>query len=254
MATTSPDNLRTPNPGDPYNLVADLATLANDVQSALNLRANTYKGTASARTAFLGTATAGTLWQDTDSFKMLWKKDVAAWVPAVWRWVGTTTEMNAFAAPNGFQWYDTTTGRTMFRLGGAWTPRSSVWNATASASVANGWTVHNASAKWVAQGPVKAWSDGYVAPVAGLYRVEFAVQLAGQNNLVAAIKKNNLVNDFTGTVIRASTGGISGETGITIVSTIQLAANDRVTPATYWAGTSTSMDTGPSRFSVEVVL
>ncbi len=33
MATTSPDNLRTPNPGDPYNLVADLATLASDTQA-----------------------------------------------------------------------------------------------------------------------------------------------------------------------------------------------------------------------------
>lgn len=121
MATTSPDNLRTPNPGDPYNLVPDLATLAGDVQSALNTRANAYKGTASQRAAFLSIATVGALWQDTDGIGMLWKRGASQWVPAVWRWSGSSAQMNAFTqAPNGFEWFNTTETLTYVRLDGAW--------------------------------------------------------------------------------------------------------------------------------------
>lgn len=120
MATTSPDNLRTPDPGDPYNLVADLAVLANDVQGALIARGNVFRGTAAQRVAFLSTASAGMLWQDTDDIEMLWKRGASQWVPAVWHWSGTTAQMNSFAAPNGFQWYNTTTGFTHFRIGGSW--------------------------------------------------------------------------------------------------------------------------------------
>lgn len=180
---------------------------------------------------------------------------VEAWnAGAVWRRAGTTAEMNAYAAaPEGFEWYNTTTRRTYYRLGGAWVPRVSVWNATGSATVPNGWAVHSANARWSAQGPVKTWNNGYVAPVDGAYRVELDVQLGGQNTLVAAVKKNNLVADFTGTAIRASTPGVPGETGLSLVSTLQLVAGDCITPATYWAGSATSMDTSASRFSVEIV-
>lgn len=81
MATTSPDNLRTPNPGDPYNLVPDLATLASDTQAALITRANRY--------------------------------------------IGTNTQMNATAAPNGTEWYNTTDGAEYIRRSGAWLLRTS---------------------------------------------------------------------------------------------------------------------------------
>lgn len=120
MATTSPDGLRTPDPGDPYNLVPDLQTLANNVQSALNNK-SARPGTAAQRAAFLSTAPNGFLWQDTDSIKMIWRKDGAAWVPAVWRWSGTTAQMNAFTqAPNGFEWFNTTDNSNHVRLGGSW--------------------------------------------------------------------------------------------------------------------------------------
>lgn len=121
MATTSPDNLRTPDPGDPYNLVPDLATLAGDVQSALLLRDNiTGSGTASQRTAFTSSAPDGFLWQDTDGIKMIWRKDGAVWVPAVWRWSGTNTQMTGFAAPDGFEWYNTTDNVVYLRFNSAW--------------------------------------------------------------------------------------------------------------------------------------
>lgn len=123
MATTSPDNIRTPDPGDPYNLVADLATLAGDVQTALNLRdQNVLKGTSAQRAVAESTAAEGMLWQDTDSIKMIWRKDGAAWVPAVWRWSGTTAQMNSFGAnaPDGFEWFNTTDNSEYARLGGLW--------------------------------------------------------------------------------------------------------------------------------------
>lgn len=83
--------------------------------------ANAFKGTAAQRTAFLSTAVNGMLWQDTDSIKMIWRKDGAAWVPAVWRWSGTTAQMNAFTqAPNGFEWFNTTDNGDYVRLGGVW--------------------------------------------------------------------------------------------------------------------------------------
>jgi hypothetical protein len=122
VATTSPDNLRTPDPSDPYNLVPDLATLSGDVQTALNKRSIT-SGTVAQRTTFTSTATAGWLWQDTDGIKMIWRKDGAVWVPAVWRWTGTNSEMTAFTqAPNGFEWYNTTNNREYLREGSAWVP------------------------------------------------------------------------------------------------------------------------------------
>lgn len=121
MATTSPDNIRTPNAGDQYALVQDLGVMADSIQSALTKRANTFQGTAAQRTAFTSTATNGMLWQDTDGIKMIWRKDGSSWAPAVWRWSGTTTQMNSFAAPDGFEWFSTTDNSEYVRLTGAWT-------------------------------------------------------------------------------------------------------------------------------------
>lgn len=74
MATTSPDNIRTPDPSDPYNLVPDLAQMAGDVQTALIQRANSYKGTSAQRTSFTAAAENGAIWQDTDAPYRIWRK------------------------------------------------------------------------------------------------------------------------------------------------------------------------------------
>lgn len=122
MATTSPDNLRTPDPGDPYNLVSDLATLAGDVQDALNDRGNAFKGTAAERAIAESSVDEGSLWVDTDGIKMIWRKGVSVFEPAVWSWSGTTTQRTAFAAPDGFQWFDTTDSTQYVKLSGVWRP------------------------------------------------------------------------------------------------------------------------------------
>lgn len=129
MATTSPDNLRTPNPGDPYNLVADLATFANDVQVALNKKvSNLLTGTAAQRVAATGTATNGMLWQDTDGIKMIWRKDGASWVPAIWQWSGTTAQMDGFTqAPVGFEWLDTANQISYRKVAAGWVPFGGAW-------------------------------------------------------------------------------------------------------------------------------
>lgn len=66
MATTSPDNLKTPDAGDQYALVQDLGALADTVQNALTRRANLVLGTVAARNAFTASAPQGIHWQDTD--------------------------------------------------------------------------------------------------------------------------------------------------------------------------------------------
>lgn len=139
MAITSPDNIRTPDPGDPYNLVPDLQTLAQDVQDALIARGNVFRGTAAQRVAFLSTASPGMLWQDTDGIGMLWKRGASQWVPAVWRWSGTTAQMNAFTqAPNGFEWFNTSDNSGYVRLGGAWRKDPPVFTATLTPVVSGG--------------------------------------------------------------------------------------------------------------------
>lgn len=78
MATTSPDSIQTPDPSSPYNLVSDLATMANSVQTALNRRANFYVGTSAQRIAFTD-APEGVHWQDTNGDKWEWVRKSGAW-------------------------------------------------------------------------------------------------------------------------------------------------------------------------------
>lgn len=122
MAVT-PKGIVTPDSSSPYNLITDLNTLASTTDAAITNASNLLKGTAAQRVAFTSTATNGMLWQDTDGIKMIWRKDGAAWVPAVWRWSGTTAQMNGFTqAPNGFEWHNSTDNKAYTKLGGSWSP------------------------------------------------------------------------------------------------------------------------------------
>lgn len=100
MATTTPDSLRSPNPGDPYNLVADLAIMQTDNQAAFVRRANMYVGTSAQRTAFT-TATNGVHWQDTNGTQLEYVRKSGAWVPAVPILRGSVT-INIAAANTGY--------------------------------------------------------------------------------------------------------------------------------------------------------
>lgn len=120
MPTTA-KGIWTPDNTDDYDLVVDWAANANSVDAAISTYGNALKGTAAQRTAFTTTATNGMLWQDTDGIRMIWRKDGAVWVPAVWQWSGTTAQMNAFTAPtNGFRWQNTSDNLTYVRQGSSW--------------------------------------------------------------------------------------------------------------------------------------
>ena len=79
MATTSPDNIWTPNSSEDYDYVIDAAATATSVQNALTKRANSYTGTTTQRDAFTSAAPEGSLWSDTNGDKILWIKQGASW-------------------------------------------------------------------------------------------------------------------------------------------------------------------------------
>lgn len=184
MATTSPDNLRTPDPGDPYNLISDLATLAGDVQNALIDRGNVFKGTSSERATFTSTAVEGMLWQDTDGMEMIWKKAVADWTPAVWRWSGTVTQMNSFgaSAPEGFEWFNTTTGRSHIRLSGVWVGNSPISGSAILSSPSSGANVST-----------------NVSFPAGYFATPPSVQVSLQGGMASSVTINYGPSDITAT-------------------------------------------------------
>ena len=80
MQETTPDGLATPENGDPYNIVADLAAFAATVQAALERRANARIGTQTERISQTPDLADGTLWKDTTGNNALWVKDSGAWV------------------------------------------------------------------------------------------------------------------------------------------------------------------------------
>lgn len=88
MATTSPDNIWTPNSSEDYDYVIDAAATATSVQNALTRRANSYVGTTAERAAFTASAPEGTLWSDTNGDKILWIKKGASW-QGVWSGANT---------------------------------------------------------------------------------------------------------------------------------------------------------------------
>lgn len=69
MATTSPDNIWTPDSGDGYALTQDLAAFADTTQDALVVRANYYTGDNSQMANQESKATEGSMFFNTDDDK-----------------------------------------------------------------------------------------------------------------------------------------------------------------------------------------
>lgn len=81
MATTSPDNLWTPDSGDGYALTQDLAAFADTIQDALEVRANYYTGNNSQMANQESKATEGSMFFNTDDDKE-YRLVSGAWVEA----------------------------------------------------------------------------------------------------------------------------------------------------------------------------
>lgn len=82
MATTSPDNLYSPDGSNAYNIPAETGAMQTSVQAALVQRANFYRGTSGQRTALstAGQAMNGTYWSDTNGTQELYRFNGTAWV------------------------------------------------------------------------------------------------------------------------------------------------------------------------------
>lgn len=79
MPSTTPDGLTTPGDDDVFNWVPQMATLAEDVQNALNRRGNALKGTVAERNAYPGPQ-EGMIWVDTNSERRVWRYSNGQWV------------------------------------------------------------------------------------------------------------------------------------------------------------------------------
>lgn len=79
MATTTPDNIWTPDSDDPALIVPDMASTANTVQQALTRRANYYTGTSSQMASLLSSAPVGALFYNTTESKE-YRKVGSSWV------------------------------------------------------------------------------------------------------------------------------------------------------------------------------
>lgn len=255
MANTSPDNILTPDAGDQYALVQDLGLLADSVQDALTRRANSFQGTSASRVAFTATATTGMLWQDTDGIGMIWKKVGVSWVPAVWRWAGSTAQMGTFPAPNGFEWRDNVNGVDYSRIGGAWLEShpSVAYSLSSGALNSSSWTVMNSAASWSPSGSTFTWNNGVVIPRAGMYEVSINGQVSTNLSIFFALKLNDLTLSRNGVVVMNASTGFSLETAGGGSRTMTLAAGDVITPAFYTTGAAGPYGMTPSGTGMSVV-
>lgn len=108
MATTTPDNLYSPDGSNAYNIPAETGAMQTSVQAALSQRANFYRGTSTQRVALstAGLAQNGTYWSDTNGTQELYRYSGSAWVsqtPAAPDTTAWTTVLAAGASgSNGF--------------------------------------------------------------------------------------------------------------------------------------------------------
>ena len=185
--------------------------------------ANAYKGTAAQRTAFLSTAVNGMLWQDTDGIKMIWRKDGAVWVPAVWRWSGTTAQMTAFTqAPNGFEWFNTTDNSEYVRLGGVWTQGLFACHLTALQPITGSWTLLSGFTTDIPLSGVVVSGSTVTLGRAGLIQVTYTGRHSGNASGIvsAALTRNSTSNpDLVNSIsLVSATANTTSETKIVSVT------------------------------------
>ena len=189
MPTTTPDDLVTPDLDNNYALVQDMAGLATKVQSALTRRANSYVGPGVDRVAFTDNAPDGTLWQDSDTQKILWRKDGGSWTPATGVITGTSTQRTNFPnPPQNVIWVDSNGDQqTWVRKGSAWKVWPLITKDTASnvLTLSSGWAL--------------ASSSGATATVRGnVAMVSLYVKRTG--GTITSPASGNIVNQQIGTL------------------------------------------------------
>jgi len=114
MATTSPDNLFSPDGPNAYNLTVDLAAMQSSVQTALSGFGG-RKGTTAQRNAYLPLASNGEFYLDT-SQGVTYQKISGAWVSQDTGWIQVTSFQNSFtASTDSLVYYRRLSGVTYLR-------------------------------------------------------------------------------------------------------------------------------------------
>lgn len=134
MALTSPDNIWTPDSGDGYALTQDLASFADTIQDALEVRANYYTGNNSQMTNQESKAPEGSMFFNTDDGKE-YRLVSGAWVeePVItqdsynYRWADSTARNAQTGMVAGDLGYQTDTGVVYRYDGSAWKAWESDW-------------------------------------------------------------------------------------------------------------------------------
>lgn len=109
MAIQTSDGITSPGVGDAFNYAAQLATLAQTAQLALEKRANSYIGTSAEREAVRLLLTEGSLWSDTNGDKALYMLQGSQW-ERIWPEVkGPRVTTGWFTMQSGWKARTTTT-------------------------------------------------------------------------------------------------------------------------------------------------
>lgn len=219
MATTSPDNLWTPDSGDDYALTVDLAAFADTVQDALTAIRNGAQrliGLDSVRTALTAPALKeGLEFYSTDT-NIQWTYDGSAWFVSFARIRGT---VNRSVTATTFPASYTNVGATTF-----WTP-----------DVAVG---------------ISAYANCWKVALAGRYNIAYEIRASGAFLSGVAINYSGTSPNLFGT---SSPQPVQGVAATTVSFTKKLAANDEIRPYLLAASGTPSWSTGVGFFSVEWV-
>ena len=153
MALTSPSNLFSPDAGDGYALVTDLAAMQDSVQEALVIQANYGAGTTTARNANLATFPDGAKWYDT-TLSAEYLRVAGAWVvnnsggPYNYVWANAAARTAQAGMIAGQKGYQTDTAATYNYTGGAWVIYDTGW-VDLTPAIGSGTLRYRAEGGWV---------------------------------------------------------------------------------------------------------
>lgn len=125
MATTTPDNIMTPDAGDDYALTQDLLAMADSIQDGLVARANYYVGGNSEMAAQEANAPEGAMFYNTDD-ETQYRLVSGVWVEAMaggvvyFRWANATERTSQAGMQKGDRGYQEDTGVDYWYSGTAW--------------------------------------------------------------------------------------------------------------------------------------
>ncbi len=222
MATTSPDNIWTPDSGDAYALTVDLASTADTVQEALNNQAKKFSSSVTSA------AQRNALFPSPAQGNRVFRTDLGYEETYLAIYNVTTNPGGASSAG----WYPTRRVFTATRTG--------------TQSLASGWNVIGTAMTSVRNDGLGTFSSGaFTVTAPGAYRISAKLYLSALSPQIGLeLTKNattpNSAGALASTFIQATSAGVS------VTTTETLAAGD-VIRALGFTVNATTVDTAGSR-------